>query len=470
MPTEKGPMILVSRPILTSNNQGPIKGTLIIGKILDKSTIDEIIKHTNVNFKIIARPKHSITTESELTKDEYLSVTSFSFTPIDSKQQLITTDFPDIRQQMSFRIISCLDREITQNGMKFLKPGWITIIISGIALLLITWILVNWMFLNPTLALAKHVLSIKDTKDLTERLQIDRKDEIGTLYQAFNDMFSQLFQTRKKLSEQYYSSGKAEVIRGMLHNIRNTMSPLIGNAEILRARLKNVPLKNVQQARKEIENPSTPNSRQQDLRKYIELVAEDSCSTAIDSCKQLDKIINSIQEVELILDDYQNHAYTKTLVEPVELLDVINESIELIRSDQNQDVKFLIFVDAFIGKPIEIHTILIKQIFSNIFINAIESIHQFNQHKGEIRIFAYERTIHETKMIDIEISDNGGGIDQKMVKRIFERGFSSKKERSSGIGLHWCANTISSMKGRLYAESEGIGKGACFHILLPLIS
>ncbi|MCP4400765.1 MAG: hypothetical protein GY801_26120 [bacterium] len=59
------------------------------------------------------------------------------------------------------------------------------------------------------------------------------------------------------------------------------------------------------------------------------------------------------------------------------------------------------------------------------------------------------------------------GLDADTLERIFQRGFSTKQEGASGIGLHWCANTISSMHGKIYAESEGKGKGACMHLLLP---
>jgi two-component system NtrC family sensor kinase len=70
-------------------------------------------------------------------------------------------------------------------------------------------------------------------------------------------------------------------------------------------------------------------------------------------------------------------------------------------------------------------------------------------------------------MAHLFIEDNGGGIPEEKLPKIFERGFSSKN-RGSGLGLHWSANTITALKGRIYAESKGEGQGAIFHILLPL--
>ncbi|MDH2375550.1 ATP-binding protein, partial [Cobetia sp. 3AK] len=42
----------------------------------------------------------------------------------------------------------------------------------------------------------------------------------------------------------------------------------------------------------------------------------------------------------------------------------------------------------------------------------------------------------------------------------FQRGFSTRKNRSGGLGLHWCATSMMAMGGALRLESEGWGKGA----------
>ena len=63
---------------------------------------------------------------------------------------------------------------------------------------------------------------------------------------------------------------------------------------------------------------------------------------------------------------------------------------------------------------------------------------------------------------------NGSGIPKEKIHQIFERGASSKRKGLTGIGLHWCANTLTAMKGRVWAESQGLHCGALFHILIPM--
>jgi len=70
-------------------------------------------------------------------------------------------------------------------------------------------------------------------------------------------------------------------------------------------------------------------------------------------------------------------------------------------------------------------------------------------------------------MIRLVVSDTGSGFDESTGDHLFTRGFSSKEGNLSGLGLHWCANAIAAMGGRIQAESEGPGHGAEFHVLLP---
>ena len=67
----------------------------------------------------------------------------------------------------------------------------------------------------------------------------------------------------------------------------------------------------------------------------------------------------------------------------------------------------------------------------------------------------------------MQVEDNGQGMSYEQTKRIFERGFSSKEGKLTGIGLHWCSNTINSMGGNMYAESDGPGNGSTIHLYFP---
>ncbi|MEC7181730.1 MAG: ATP-binding protein, partial [Bdellovibrionota bacterium] len=67
----------------------------------------------------------------------------------------------------------------------------------------------------------------------------------------------------------------------------------------------------------------------------------------------------------------------------------------------------------------------------------------------------------DDNFIEVEINDNGGGIDQDVKGKIFNCGFSSKPGHL-GIGLHQAFNFMIEMEGGLILKNEEDMKGATF--------
>jgi hypothetical protein len=71
-----------------------------------------------------------------------------------------------------------------------------------------------------------------------------------------------------------------------------------------------------------------------------------------------------------------------------------------------------------------------------------------------------------TDKVCIVVADNGVGIPQENLVRIFQHGFTTKKE-GHGFGLHSGALAAKEMGGSLTVQSDGVGKGAQFTLELP---
>jgi signal transduction histidine kinase len=69
-------------------------------------------------------------------------------------------------------------------------------------------------------------------------------------------------------------------------------------------------------------------------------------------------------------------------------------------------------------------------------------------------------------LVRITIVDSGIGIPADHMAKIFNHGFTTKKD-GHGFGLHSGANAAKEMGGRLTASSDGPGKGATFTLELP---
>ena len=99
----------------------------------------------------------------------------------------------------------------------------------------------------------------------------------------------------------------------------------------------------------------------------------------------------------------------------------------------------------------------LRQVFQIVFLNAISAIGK----DGEINLTtgAYKNGVRVT------IADNGPGIPQENIEKIFDPLFTTKPE-GSGLGLPICLNILKHMEGSISVRSEA-GKGAVFVIQLP---
>ena len=116
---------------------------------------------------------------------------------------------------------------------------------------------------------------------------------------------------------------------------------------------------------------------------------------------------------------------------------------------------------------VEGHRVGLLQVLGNIILNAYESIQRSQSEVGSISLTASNETIDDREMVRLIVSDTGCGFDDENKRKIFQRGYTSKSGNLSGLGLHWCANALAAMGGRIQAESTGAGQGAEFHVLLP---
>ncbi len=96
--------------------------------------------------------------------------------------------------------------------------------------------------------------------------------------------------------------------------------------------------------------------------------------------------------------------------------------------------------------------------------DARESMQRFGIETPRLTVAV--RRANEDRVV-VEIADNGEGIAPEALVRIFQHGFTTHRE-GHGFGLHGAANSATEMGGRLFARSDGPGRGATFTLELPL--
>ncbi|HEX6168721.1 MAG TPA: CHASE3 domain-containing protein [Chitinophagaceae bacterium] len=101
----------------------------------------------------------------------------------------------------------------------------------------------------------------------------------------------------------------------------------------------------------------------------------------------------------------------------------------------------------------------IKIAFLNIIVNAIEAM---EKNKGVLSL----RTKSAGDQCIVEIEDNGSGMDDDTLQKLFEPYFTSKS-KGNGLGLTNCQNIIMSHRGKITVQSKA-GKGSLFIITLKI--
>ncbi|CAM3717441.1 PAS domain-containing sensor histidine kinase [Polynucleobacter arcticus] len=128
---------------------------------------------------------------------------------------------------------------------------------------------------------------------------------------------------------------------------------------------------------------------------------------------------------------------------------------------------------------VDLDPVLILQVLVNLLKNSLDSLREVYPLSSRwtappVQISADLDTSTFPAMLRIQVTDNGGGIPESVIERIFEPFFSTKND-GMGMGLNICRSVIESHQGRLMAKNRMDAEhtkisGCTFTILLPLES
>jgi two-component system NtrC family sensor kinase len=102
----------------------------------------------------------------------------------------------------------------------------------------------------------------------------------------------------------------------------------------------------------------------------------------------------------------------------------------------------------------------IQQVILNLVINARDAM------DGRGRIVVRTSELEDPPRQVLEIVDNGCGVPEELLERIFEPFFSTKGDQGMGLGLTSVRNIVEAHDGRIVVESTE-GQGSVFRMLLP---
>ena len=164
-----------------------------------------------------------------------------------------------------------------------------------------------------------------------------------------------------------------------------------------------------------------------------------------------EKSNNLIQRMSSTIDDFRKFFYPNKSSEVFRVDQAIEEAIQFIESSfQINNIKLINYSSSKI--EIKNHRNELIQVLLNIFNNSKDAIKGFNPKNGVVLV----DVIVSENSLKITIQDNGGGIKQEVIDRVFEPYFTTKfQDEGTGIGLYMSKMIIEeSMNGKLTLENS----------------
>jgi len=311
----------------------------------------------------------------------------------------------------------------------------------------------NWLLAGIVLflMLSGSIISInRERKKIIDQLAA-KNLETQQLYEELKTAQAQLVQSEKMISLGQLTAGIAHEINNPINFIASNIAALKLDFEDLQPLLK----KAKQLEREEFEE--------------IDILGLSALSKEIEVSfisQELDEIISSIERgIRRTKDIISSlRAFSRNTPDKFELADLhlALDSVLVILGHQLKEKE--IIVEKKFGKIplISCNIGLLNQVFSNIIANAIQAVENNEQNYISIS------TQLINKQVVIKIKDNGSGMKEEVLQRVFEPFYTTKEVgKGTGLGLSISYNIVQQHEGDIQVESQ-VGEGTIFSILLPL--
>lgn len=202
----------------------------------------------------------------------------------------------------------------------------------------------------------------------------------------------------------------------------------------------------------EIKNPLTPIqlSAERIRRKYLDGLDGDERTTLDRATRTIGQQVESMKEMVNAFSKYAQPMQMET--EQFHLQELIQDVVELFRDDQSK-LRFDLHLDKNVP-IIAADPDRIRQVLNNLIINARDALE--GREDARIEIITEFKPAGEQSCIEIRVSDNGPGLDENLLERLFEP-YVTTKNRGTGLGLAIVKRIVEEHGGTIWATNRQQG-------------
>ncbi len=291
-------------------------------------------------------------------------------------------------------------------------------------------------------------------KDISERLVLECEKKV----------------LRDQLLCAVHEAGKSEIATGILHNVGNVLNSTNIAAAAVSEKVDQLEVESLigvvdlfAQHAGDLQDFLTTDPSGRQVPELLEELASQFSQDQKILQQDIEQLHKNLNHIRSIIAAQQKYAKNRALVESVNLSDLIEDALEMAITSYG---RIPIEIRRSFGTKIILETDRHKvmQIVINLFHNARHALLESHGDNPCLDV-AVEEGEHA---IRVDISDNGIGIDQASLPRIFEYGFTTKAD-GNGYGLHTASLAAQELGGSFKARSAGLGQGATFSLTIPKV-
>lgn len=462
--TDRGPMMIASAPVLTSDYTGPRRGTVFMGRYFDAARIRQIARQTGLGVDL--QPHRGPAVAPPKIDPDSLRVIHSPFVQrIDPDYVHLKTVLFTLDGQPSLDLSISTPRDISERGGSSLRSSIVTIAIAGVVIAgLLAWLL-NADVLQPLVRITRHAQRITGEDNRDARLGLRREDEIGQLAAEFDLMLDRLQETRQRLFNESYRAGANEMAGGVIQDLRRLLEPLKEHIDQPLKLLDRTHTSGMQLLLQELHSQGASHHRQVEIAQLLQREIDEQADLLAEARGELRGIRKNLERLQGIVTEYSRYVGSSGAQEPVLVAELLDHALRKLSHTQRQVLSVDVDDSVYRAPPVQAVREVLQQVVNVLVEFGAQGRSAEADGHVHLRISAHNEFRDGRSFLCLCFDDNRSDAADAS-RNLFNRERLAG-ENESGLNIAWAENAITSMGGRLLAETAPSFQGLQLQLFLP---